>query len=91
MSIETVIHRIANDSVFAHAMAEDPDAALEGHGLELPTDEVDALKHILNASPDSILSVVFTDQSSEWFVAPFKGVAKDPSKRSEEQARDEIG
>ena len=82
MNIETVVYRIANDAEFARAIAEDPVAALEAHGLKLHPDELAALRAAMSTpSGSNLLSGATADPTDElapWFAPQFKGVTADP-------------
>ena len=78
MNIETVIYRIANEAEFARAIAEDPVAALEAHGLELHPDELVALRAAMSTSSGSnLISGAIADPTG-WFAPQFKGVTPNP-------------
>jgi hypothetical protein len=76
MSIESVIHKIAVDPEFKRAMEEDPTAALKSHGIDLPLDELKALKVAMR---DSELSAVLPNDPTDWYAPQFKGVVRDPT------------
>ncbi len=82
MNIETVIYRIANDAEFARAIAEDPVAALEAHGLKLHPDELAALRAAMSTPSESnLITGATADPTAElapWFAPQFKGVTADP-------------
>lgn len=78
MSIETVIHKITNDSAFTQAMAKNPAATLEEHGMNLQAEELKALQAALSEMGSKTISGV-VDEPTEWFSPQFKGVADEPT------------
>jgi len=90
MNIETVIFRIANDAEFARAIADDPVAALEAHGLELHPEELASLRSALSTSSASNLVTGAAADPNEWFAPQFTGVTADPNAWFEAQFRAEI-
>jgi hypothetical protein len=90
MSIETIIHRIMNDTAFARAMVRDPDAALEAHGLEVAPEELNALMSVLSKSEGSDLISGAVEDPNEWFAPQFKSATADPNEWFEAQFRSEI-
>lgn len=83
MNIETVIYRIANDAEFARAIAEDPVAAIEAHGLKLHPEELAALRAAMSTPSGSNLITGATGDRAEptapWFAPQFKGVTAEPT------------
>jgi hypothetical protein len=87
MSVEEVIHRMTEDTDFAHAMVEDPRTALEAFGLELPPEEILALKAAFHRS--SVPSGA-TEDPTEWFSPQFNPAVADPTEWFEHQFQADI-
>ena len=79
MSLENIIHRIASDPDFAHAIKEDAVATLEANGIELNREELDALKSALSTTTDNDNIMRSTEQPEGWFRSQFKEVANQPT------------
>ena len=90
MSIENIIHRIASDPEFGSAIAEDPVATLEAHGLELHPEELAALQAAMSTPNGSSLIMDAPDGPTEWFAPQFKGVIAGPTEWFKAQFRTEI-
>lgn len=87
MSIEEIIHRMAEDDDFAGAMVDDPSAALEASGLELPPEEILALKAAFLRSTGKTDA---TEDPTEWFSPQFTPATADPTEWFEHQFQADI-
>jgi len=79
MTIENVIHLIANDPIFAEAIRKDTNSTLEAKGFKLCPEELNALKAamIVVRDTDKVLGII--SNPSDWFVSQFKGAIDNPS------------